>query len=164
MATKSKADKSMPADAAQETPVQAPQETTFADAQAEETLAVAFVPETTVAPEPAGEIVNIVSTPLAVIEEAVESATEAFSASFEFDTSAWSKKSFELWAENATAFLDLAERVAKARTFEEVVDLQSRFASERFEAFVRQSKELMDFAKSVATMTAAPLRDARKAA
>lgn len=114
-------------------------------------------------PEPAAAVAEIAQAPLAVVEEVVETA-KAFSASFQFDTSVWPKKSFELWAESAAAFFELAENVARAQSLEEVVDLQSRFASERFEAFVRQSKELMDFAQNVAVLSAAPLCDVRKAA
>jgi hypothetical protein len=82
----------------------------------------------------------------------------------QFDTSDWSKKSIDLWAENAAAFLDLAEEIGKAKTLEEVLDVQSRFASDRFQAFIRQSQELMDLARRVATFSVAPLYGAQKAA
>ncbi len=161
MATKSKADKSIPLDAGQAAPAMAPEEATRAEIPAEPALTQA-ASEPAPAPEP--ETVGIVPAPLALIEEAAESAAESFSASFEFDSSAWSKKSFELWTENAAAFLEFAEQVVKAKSFEEAVDLQSRFATERFDAFIRQSKELMDIAKSMASFAAAPLCDVRKAA
>lgn len=152
-------------DAGQEIPDAAPAETTPAGAPTgDEATAEAIVISEASSPEPAAEIVDIVSTPLAVVEEAVETATEGFAAAFSFDTSEWSKKSLELWSEHAAAFFALAEQISKAQTFEEIVDLQSRFASERFEAFVRQSKELMDVAKNMASATAAPLCDVRKAA
>lgn len=119
----------------------------------------------TATPAPVNEgAASAVVAPLAVIEEAIEPAQESFSASFEFDTALWSKRSLELWSENAAAFLGLAEGIAKAKSFEEVVDLQTRFASERFEAFIRQSKELMEFAKSLTVLSAAPLCDASKKA
>lgn len=133
--------------AGQEPPVEAPAPAPL-EAHADEAAA----------PEPLNEgAVDVVYAPLAVIEEAVEPAQESFSASFEFDTALWSKRSLELWSENAAAFVGLAEGIAKAKSFEEVVDLQTRFASERFEAFIRQSKELMEFARSLATLSAAPL-------
>lgn len=169
MATQGKAGKqSKSADAGQDFPVEAPAESILADAPAYDAPFAETVASPTVLDEPvrepAVEIVDVVAAPLAVIEEAVESATEAFAASIEFDAGAWSKKSFELWAESAAAFLELAEQVAKAQSFEEVVDLQSRFANARFEAFVRQSQDLMGFAKSLATFSATPLYDFRKAA
>ncbi|MGE5369397.1 MAG: phasin family protein [Chloroflexota bacterium] len=165
MATKSKADKSRPDDAGEGALAAAPQETNFAAAAPIETVAAeaaGFEPAPPVAP--ASEIADSISTPLAVIEEAVESATEALSASLQFDTSDWSKKSIDLWAENAAAFLDLAEEIGKAKTLEEVLDVQSRFASDRFQAFIRQSQELMDLARRVATFSVAPLYGAQKAA
>jgi hypothetical protein len=165
MATKSKADKGKPDDAGEGALAAAPQETNFAAEAPIETVAAeaaGFEPAPPVAPAP--EIADSISTPLAVIEEAVESATEAFSASLQFDTSDWSKKSIDLWAENAAAFLDLAEEIGKAKTLEEVLDVQSRFASDRFQAFIRQSQELMDLARRVATFSVAPLYGAQKAA
>lgn len=162
MATKSKADRSRPDDAGGETLAAAPQETDFA----------AGAPAVDTAPEavsvdpvaPATEIADSISAPLAVIEEAVESASEAFSASIHVDSSDWSKKSIELWSENAAAFLDLAEEIGKAKSFEDVLDIQSRFASERLAAFFRQSQELMDLARRMATLSVAPLCGAQKAA
>jgi hypothetical protein len=168
MAIKGKTEKRSPVDSAETVPVGAPQEATHAETPAEAlTMDAAQEPA---APEPAApvalaaEIVDIVSTPLAVIEQAAESAAESFSASFDLDMSAWSKKSLELWSENANAFLAFAEQLGKAKSFEEAVDLQSRFASERFEAFVRQSQELMAAAKTLTSFAPAPFRDMRKAA
>ncbi len=162
MATKSKADKSRPDDAGEGSLAAAPLETSFAAEAPVETTAAQAVASEPAAPAP--EIVDSISTPLAVIEEAVESATEALSASFKFDSSDWSKKSIDLWAENASAFLDLAEEIGKAKTLEEVLDVQSRFASDRFAAFIRQSQELMDLARRVASFSVAPLYGAQKAA
>ncbi|WP_442754992.1 phasin family protein [Methylocystis sp. JAN1] len=153
-------------DAGQEIPDAAPAETTLAGAPAghDEGTVEPVVANEAASPEPAAEIADIVSAPLAIVDEAVETATEGFAAAFSFDSSEWSKKSLELWSEHAAAFFAFAEQLSRAQTFEEIVDLQSRFASERFEAFLRQSKELMDVAKSIATVTAAPLCDARRAA
>jgi hypothetical protein len=164
--------------AEQEVPAMAPVEATFAEAPAAEAPTIeAIAAETRVespnaetpveeiaSREPVAEIVEAAAGLPAVVEQLVESTTEAFSASFEFDAGLWPKKSVELWAENASAFFELAEQLAKARNFEEVVELQSRFANARFEAFVRQTRELMDFARNMATLPAAPLCDARKAA
>lgn len=176
MATQSSTKPSKSADATRESPAEAPEETTLAEAPAAEapfveaTVAEALAVESSsvealvidaAPPAPAAAMVEVVATPLAVVEKMVESTTEAFSVSFEFDAAAWSRKSFELWTENANAFLDLAGQIAKAKTFDEVVGLQSRFANERLGAFLRQSKEFMSFAQS---MAAAPLCDAGKAA
>jgi hypothetical protein len=164
MATKTKADKSRPDDAGGETLAAAPQETSFA-ADAPVVDAVESVALEVVQPvAPAPEIADSISAPLAVIEEAVESVTEAFSTSLHVDSADWSKKSIELWSENAAAFLDLAEEIGKAKSFEDVLDIQSRFAAARLEAFLRQSQELMELARRMATLSVAPLCGAQKAA
>lgn len=164
MATKSKADKSRPDDAGGETLAAAPTETGFAVDTPVVDVVEAVAPEAIQPVAPAQEIADSISAPLAVIEEAVESATEALSASFQLDSSDWPKKSIELWSENAAAFLDLAEEIGKAKSFEDVLDIQSRFASARLEAFLRQSQELMELARRMATFSVAPLYGAQKAA
>jgi hypothetical protein len=157
------------ADYGQDAPVAAPAEASIADAPivsvAEDVMTTAAEPAPEPTPQPSAEVVEVLSaTPLAIIEEAVESAKDTFSASFQFDGSLWASRSVELWAENAAAFFAFAEQIAKARSFEDVIELQKRFATERFEAFVRQSKELTDFAKDLTTISVAPLCDARKKA
>lgn len=172
MATKSKADKIRPDDAGQDAP--APAETSVAaDALGEVKASLEAVfpsqmdaaapePAPPAAPEP--EIVDRVSTSLTVIGTDANRTAEAFAASFEFDSGNWVKKSIEIWAENAAAVLDLAEEIGKAKKFEDVIDIQSRFASDRFAAFIRQSEELMELARTLASLSVAPLCDARKAA
>jgi len=145
-------------DAGQETPAAAPADTKLAGAPAGDKATVEpVVAAGAAAPEPKAESADVASAPLAAIEKVVEAATEGFAAGFAFDSSLWSKKSLEFWAENAAAFFEFAERLSKAQSLDEIVDLQSRFARERAEAFLRQSKELMDFAKSAATVSVAPL-------
>lgn len=117
-----------------------------------------------VAAEPVVEIEDIVSAPLAVIEEAVEAASESFSASFKFDSSGFAQKSLELWSENANAFFSFLEQYARVKSVEEAVELQTRFANERLDAFLRQSKELMETARDMANLSAAPLCGTKKAA
>lgn len=90
-----------------------------------------------------------------VVIEAV-AAKEHVSAAFKFDSAEWSKRSFDLWSENATAVLDLADQIAKAKSVDEVVSLQSRFATDRFDSFLRQSKEAMAFAQSLFVIATKP--------
>jgi hypothetical protein len=153
MATKSKAEKIRSIEAEAEAPV--------VEASAEAPAEIIAEP---VAADPVVEIVDIVSTPLAAIEEAVESASESITASFKIDSSTFTQKSLELWSENANAFFDFVEQIARAKSFEEAVDLQSRFAAERLEAFLRQSKELMESARDIASLSTAPLYGVKKAA
>ncbi|MEF3367026.1 phasin family protein [Methylocystis sp. 9N] len=80
-----------------------------------------------------------------------------------FDPALWQKKSFDLWTENLTAFFDFAERLAKAKTLEEVTDLHARFVTERLESVTRQSTELLTLAQRLASLPVAPLCGARAA-
>lgn len=98
-----------------------------------------------------------------VVAKAAATEEAFIASSFKFDSSDWSKKSFELWSENATAFLDLAEQIAKAKTLDEVVTLQTRFVNGRLDSFLRQSKEAMALAQSAFSLAATPLYGARTA-
>jgi hypothetical protein len=81
----------------------------------------------------------------------------------EFDPALWPQKSIDLWAENATAFLDYAERLAAAKTIDEVTTLQSRFVSERLDTLLRQSTEWMTLAQRLLNFSIAPIYGARAA-
>lgn len=156
-------------DAKREAPARTPEESPSAEASAVEAYAVeAFQDQKAAEPAPTPVPVTVERKPspqTAVVASVAESAdAENFAAAFEFDAGLWSRKTFELWAENASAFLDFAEMIARAKSFDEVVELQSQFAGERFAALVRQSQELMEFAQSFASLSAAPLCEARKAA
>ncbi|MBI5011515.1 MAG: hypothetical protein HZC06_01480, partial [Methylocystis sp.] len=61
------------------------------------------------------------STALAISEPPKPAESEAEG----FDPALWQQKSIDLWAENATAVLDFAERLANAKTIDEVTTLQS---------------------------------------
>ncbi|RNJ50850.1 phasin family protein [Methylocystis hirsuta] len=80
-----------------------------------------------------------------------------------FDPALWQQKSIDLWAENATAVLDFAERLANAKTIDEVTTLQSRFVSDRLDALLRQSTELMTLAQRLLNFSIAPIYGARAA-
>jgi hypothetical protein len=97
------------------------------------------------------------STALAIAVEIKSAGAE------EFDPALWSQKSIDLWAENATAVLDFAERLANAKSIDEVTNLQSRFVSERFDTLLRQSNELITLAQRLFNLSIAPLYGARAA-
>ncbi|MCQ4189332.1 phasin family protein [Methylocystis suflitae] len=99
------------------------------------------------------------STALAISEPPKPAESEADG----FDPALWQKKSIDLWAENATAFLDFAERLANAKTIDEVTTLQSRFVSDRLDALLRQSTELMTLAQRLLNFSIAPIYGARAA-
>lgn len=78
--------------------------------------------------------------------------------------SQWQKTAVDLWSENAVALLDLASQLAKATSVSDVIDLQSRFAQERFEGFARLSNDYVAFAQRAAKDAgAAALRFSRSA-
>jgi hypothetical protein len=168
MTTKSKADKSSSLEAATASPAveasaEAPAKFVAKSVAAERVVSEPVASEPA-AVEPVAEIVDIVSAPLAVIEEAVETASESFSASFKLDSSSFTQKSLELWSENASAFFTFLEQFARVKSVDEAVELQTRFANERLDAFLRQSKELMDTARDMASLSTAPLCGVKKAA
>lgn len=99
------------------------------------------------------------STALAISEPPKPAESEAEG----FDPALWQQKSIDLWAENATAFLDFAERLANAKTIDEVTTLQSRFVSDRLDALLRQSTELMTLAQRLLNFSIAPIYGARAA-
>lgn len=80
-----------------------------------------------------------------------------------FDPAAWSQKSIDLWAENATAVLDFAERLANAKSIDEMTNLQSRFVSERFDTLLRHSNELFTLAQRLFGLSVTPLCGTRAA-
>ena len=104
-------------------------------------------------------VVAAPSTALAISEPPKPAESEAEG----FDPALWQQKSIDLWAENATAFLDFAERLANAKTIDEVTTLQSRFVSERIDALLRQSTELMTLAQRLLNFSIAPIYGARAA-
>ncbi len=84
-----------------------------------------------------------------------------FAAGIALDASEWSKKSFNAWNENATAMLDYAARLSKATSFDDVMSIQTRFFSERFDALSRQSAELCALGQALISVSAAPSFGAR---
>ncbi len=62
-------------------------------------------------------------------------------------TKAWPGKSVELWSENTEALLGFASALSKAKSVTEVVELQSQFANERVNRFLRLSGEIAPLPK-----------------
>ena len=59
------------------------------------------------------------------------------------EAAAWAFKSVELWSENAQAMMGFASALGKAKSLTEVVELQSRFATERFNRFAKLASEVV---------------------
>ncbi|MCX7899591.1 MAG: phasin family protein [Methylocystis sp.] len=88
-----------------------------------------------------------------------EPPPSGFAAAFDahFDAAEWSKKTVELWSDHATAMVDHVEKIARAKSFDEIASLQSRYLSERFEAVMRQSCEFWTLAQKMIDFSVAPL-------
>jgi len=145
-------------------PKSKPAEGKRAAASATETEAAPTASES-VSAEPAPVVVEALtptvetspSTALAIAVEIKSADAEAF------DPAAWSQKSIDLWAENATAVLDFAEGLANAKSIDEITSLQSRFVSERFDTLLRHSNELFTLAQRLFGLSVTPLYGTRAA-
>ena len=100
---------------------------------------------------------KIPSTAVAIAVEIKSAGAEAF------DPALWSQKSFDLWAENATAVLEFAERLANAKSIDEVTNFQSRFVTEQFDTLLRHSNDLLTIAQRLFGLSIAPLYGPRAA-
>lgn len=114
--------------------------------------------------EAIAEVLEPLSAPLAILEETAENVAKGVAASLDVDAAEWAKKSFELWAENASALAAFASDLAQAGSMAEIIELQGRFARERFEAMLRQSREVMELTSSMARFSAGPLCDVSRRA
>jgi len=113
----------------------------------EAVIAAALAPQ---APEASAfvEVVELEAVPVVAAQESV--AGFAISASTPIATpeaAAWAFKSVELWSENAQAMMGFASALGKAKSLTEVVELQSRFATERFNRFAKLAGEVAPPAK-----------------
>jgi hypothetical protein len=78
-------------------------------------------------------------------------ATVAVAVSAEsFDIKELPLKTFDLLNENAAALFDFAAELSKVKSVADVIALQSRFASERYTTFLRQSNEVADLTRQLA--------------
>ncbi len=112
----------------------------------EAVIAAALAPQVPDAPEASAfvEVVELEAAPVVAAQESV--AGFAISASTPIappEAAAWAFKSVELWSENAQAMMGFASALGKAKSLTEVVELQSRFATERFNRFAKLAGEVV---------------------
>lgn len=69
---------------------------------------------------------------------------EANKSDAEFDLSAWPLNMVDLFSANAAAVLDFAIAFGQAKSLSDAVELQSRFASERYSTLLRQTNEIAE--------------------
>jgi hypothetical protein len=63
-------------------------------------------------------------------------------------TANWSTDLFSYWNETAAAYLEYAKALAKVKTPAELISLQTKFASERYNAFMKRTQSLSGSPKS----------------
>ena len=89
------------------------------------------------------EVVELEAAPVLAAQESVAGfAISASTPSVTPEAAAWAFKGVELWSENAQAMMGFASALGKAKSLTEVVELQSRFASERFNRFAKLASEV----------------------
>jgi hypothetical protein len=100
------------------------------------------------AQEVAAELVEIkaVAVSIAATLGALPSwpSPEANKSDAEFDFSAWPLNVFDLFSANAAAVLDFATALGQAKSVTDAIELQSRFANERYSTLLRQTNEIAE--------------------
>lgn len=96
----------------------------------------------------------------AAVAVSVAASTPGASGSYapELDPGEWSLKTLDALSENAAAVLDLAVALGKAESVSDALELQSRFASERYATLVRQTNEFVELTRRFALEASAPVR------
>jgi hypothetical protein len=114
------------------------------------------------AEEVAAELVEIkaVAVSIASTLDALPSGTssEANKSDAEFDLSAWPLNVFDLFSANAAAVLDFATALGQAKSLTDAIELQSRFASERYSTLLRQTNEIAELTRRSTFPANAPVR------
>ncbi len=66
-----------------------------------------------------------------------------------FDVSAWQLKTYDLFNENVAAIFDFLAAIGQAKSLSDVIELNSRFASERYSTLLRQTNDIMELTRLV---------------
>ena len=83
---------------------------------------------------------------------------EANKSHAEFDLRAWPLNVFDLFSANAAAVLDFATAIGQAKSLTDAIELQSRFASERYSTLLRQTNEVAELMRRSTFAGTAPVR------
>jgi len=76
----------------------------------------------------------------------------------EFDLSAWPLNMLDLFSANAAAVLDFATALGQAKSLTDAIELQSRFASERYSTLLRQTNEIAELMRRSTFAATTPVR------
>ncbi|MEK4031772.1 hypothetical protein WOC76_20590 [Methylocystis sp. IM3] len=66
-----------------------------------------------------------------------------------FNVSAWQLKTYDLFNENVAAIFDFLSAFGQVTSLSDVIELNSRFASERYSTLLRQTNEIMELTDPV---------------
>ena len=131
----------------------------IADDYEEAVTPVAIAP--VAAEQVAAELVEVkaLAVSIATTLDALPSGTspEANKSDAEFDLSAWPLNVFDLFSANAAAVLDFATALGKAKSLTDAIELQSRFASERYSTLLRQTNEIAELMRRSTLAANAPI-------
>lgn len=106
----------------------------------------------------AAEPVSVEAVAVSVTAELAPPRTRSATSSAELDPSAWPLKTLDLMNENAVAILDFAAALGKATSLSDAIEAQSRFASERYSALLRQATEMSELTRRFTFDASAPVR------
>lgn len=143
-----------PVEAPVDTPYAAPAAVDVESVAAEPVAVVQTIEPETVEPEifePVAEPVVFATAVTASVAPVAPPASGAAPAAL--DPSALPLKTLDLFNENAAAMLDFALALGKAKSVGDALELQSRFASERYSSLVRQAGEFADLTRRLAFQT-----------
>jgi hypothetical protein len=129
---------------------------------AAETFATGETPHAASAESPVLRVIEVEAVTPAVIMEPGE--PNGYTAIFFTDATPFAQKSLEIWEENLGALFGHMQKLAGVKSFEEAISLQTRFATDCFECFGRQSRDLVALSQQLASVGVAPLCGARPAA
>ena len=83
---------------------------------------------------------------------------EAKKSDVEFDLSSWPLMTLDLFSANTATILDFATALAQAKSLSDAIELQSRFASERYSTLLRQTNEIAELMRRSIFDANAPVR------
>ena len=122
-----------------------------------EPVAIAPVAAEQVAAEPVEvKAVTVSTTTLGSLPS--PTSPEANKSDAEFDLSAWPLNMLDLFSANAAAVIDFATALGQAKSLSDAIELQSRFASERYSTLLRQTNEFAELMRRSTFAATAPVR------
>ena len=91
------------------------------------------------------------------LEEAIDALERSFDAAGQGAT-AFNRKLIDLAQRNLNSAFDLAKKLAGARTFGEILELQSTFIRSQFDVFANQAGEIRALTTKIAADTTEPIK------